>query len=1106
MERLSSGSVSFRSALAGVSVVLLAFFVLGGIAHAQSTASLNGTVTDPTGNVVAGAKVIVTNQATGVASTSETDAAGAFLFPTLPIGTYRIEFVAQGFETGVIKDLKLDVAMSVTRNFQLKVGQVTEQVLIVDNATVVETATPSLGQVINDKTVQDIPLNGRHFTDLSLLTPGTMTPPANGFLSAPLRGQGSFGINTAGAREDTTNWLVNGINLNDNVQNQITFQPPIDTLAEYKIDNSSFPAEYGRNSGAIVNLATRSGTSEYHGELFEFFRNNDLDARNFFNAAHNTAGTSLPQAPFKRNEFGADFGGPIKKNKLFFFLAYESIRQHQSLTVTSAVPSVDQIAALTCPAAPSPCAVKQLLALIPPANFARTGKGVPDITTDPNTWTGFTGGTLANVTINQGSADIDYELSQVDRVHGYYVVQKDLRQEPTSGGAIAANIPKFGDTRDGLRDLLTVSEDHTFGPTLTNTVRLGFNRIHLTFTPNELLNPAAFGVTLPTGAPANSGLPFFNVGGGLGFGGPTGEPQGRGDTTVVLNDSVNFLKGRNAFVFGAEIRRAYNNNIAFNVGSLTFASLTDFLLDEADAFTTQLGSGNDKIVQQSVDGFVQDSFKWKPNLTVNVGLRYAWNGTPFEARSRFTNFDPTTGELISSPQPYQTSNKNFQPRIGLAWDPFKDGKTSVRAAYAIMTQTPTTNVIVGLSGNPPFAVPISASSATNSITIENPSTAVVGTSLGPASINPQFDNSYNQNWNLAVQRQMTSSLGVTVAYVGVKGTHLQLTENINQPFVVNGFYQATRPFASLPTSSPIVPAQCEAPNPVCPYGNINQINSGGNSNYHALWVTADKHLSRGLEFLATYTWSKSLDYNSLSGGETYILQNAYNPRGDYGPSEFDARNRFVLSGFYQLPFKKNRLVSGWQAGIVTQAQSGNPLNPTLAIGPGPGISLTVRPDLLSAVGVAGDPTQYFKNPVLCEPFNGPVATTGPTAPAVPACGSTPTASLAMPCTFNATSNTPGKNNYAIVPGSCHPGDLGRNAILGPGFLNTDFSVTKDTKITERFTLQFRSEMFDVFNHPNFGNPVLTATSASFGNIQSTRFPTGDFGSSRQVQFALKLLF
>jgi hypothetical protein len=865
--------------------------------------------------------------------------------------------------------------------------------------------------------------------------------------SFPLRGQGSFGINTGGQREDTTNWLVNGINLNDPVQNQITFQPPIDTLAEFKIDNSAFPAEYGRNSGAIVNMATRSGTNAYHGEAFEFLRNNALDARNFFNTV------PTPQAPFKRNEFGAAFGGPIKRNKAFFFLAYEGIRQHQSLTVTSTVPSVNDRAGVTS------AAVNSLLALIPAANTVGSGTA-----TDPNTFNGFTGGALANVSLNQGSADFDLDLRQQDRIHGYYVVQKDLREEPTAGGAIGANIPGFGDTREGFRHLGTLSEDHTFGPTLANTVRIGFNRIHLTFLPNGFFDPTKFNIGMPAGSPVATGLPFINVAGTLGFGGPTNEPQGRGDTTTVLNDTLSWLKGRHTFAFGGEIRRAYNNNIAENIGSFTYTTMANFLADKGNAFTDQLGAGNNKILQPAYDVFAQDSFKWKPNFTINVGLRYAWNSTPSEAAGRFTNFDPTTGTLVSASQPYHTNNKNFQPRVGFAWDPFKNGKTSVRAAYAIMTQAPTTNIITGLSSNPLFALPVSLGSATNSITLENPFPAGTGISLGPFAINPNFDNAYAQDWNLTIQRQITSNLGVEVAYVGVKGTHLQLAENINQPFVNGGFYGTTRPFPTLRQTSPVLPAQCTAPSS-CPLGNFSgggQVNSAGNSHYNALWATVNKHFSHGLQFQGSYTFSKSLDYNSLSTGESLIIQNAYNPRGDYGLSEFDVRHRFVISGFYELPFKANRLVSGWQLGLTQQAQTGSPLNPTLAIGPGPGISLTVRPDITGQIQTTGSPSQWFANRAL----------------------------FVSPC----------------VAGVCHPGDLGRDAITGPGFVNTDFSVTKNTKITERFNLQFRSEMFDLFNHPNFGNPVLTVTSKSFGIIQSTRFPTGDFGSSRQIQFALKLLF
>jgi hypothetical protein len=1024
--------------------LLLFSFAFCGLAHAQSNASLNGTVTDSTGAGIPNAKVTVTNQATAVVSETQTDGAGAYLFPTLPIGLYRLEVTVPGFQSAVISNLKLEVATSVTQNVELKIGNATEKIEIVADAAIIETTTNSMSQVINDKTVQEIPLNGRHFTDLSLLTPGTLTPPANGFLSAPLRGQGSFGINTAGQREDTTNWLVNGINLNDPVQNQITFQPPIDTLAEFKIDNSSFPAEYGRNAGAIANMATRSGTNVYHGEAFEFLRNNALDARNYFNPV------GVKQNPFKRNEFGGDFGGPIKKNKMFFYLAYEALRQNQSLTALSTVPSPNDRAAVTSPA------VQSLLPLIPKANEVGTGTAG-----NPATFNLFSGGALANVSLNQGSADLDYELTEKDRIHGYYVVQKDRRQEPLLP-TVGDSIPGFGDTRDGFRQLMTVSEDHTFSASLANTVRIGFNRIHLTFLPNALLDPTKFDITMPPGSPAVTGLPDINVAGSLLFGGPNGEPQGRGDTTVVLNDSLSWLKGRHTFVFGGEIRRQYNNNIAENVGTFTFTSFANFLSDQASAFTVQLGAGNDRILQPSYEGFAQDSFKWKPNFTINVGLRYAWNSTPSEAHGDFTNFDPATGTLVKASQPYRTNSKNFQPRIGFAWDPFKDGKTSVRAAYAILTQDPTTNIVSGLSANPPFALPISASSKTNSITLENPAAAITGVSLGPAAINPGFDDMYAQDWNLTIQRQLTSTLGLEVAYVGLKATHLQLTENINQPFLVGNHYGTVKPFPTLPLTSSVIPSQCLAPNPVCPLNNINQINSGGNSNYNALWVTLNKHFSHGLQLLASYTYSKSLDYNSLSTGESLPIENAYNPRGDYGPSEFDARHRFVLSGFYEFPFKGNRLVSGWQLGVITQAQSGNPLTPTLLIAPGPGITLTVRPDVTGAVQTTGNPAQWFANKAV----------------------------FTSPC----------------VAGVCHPGDLGRDAITGPDFVNTDFSITKNTRILEKLNLQFRAEMFDLFNHPNFGNPILTETSSSFGQIQSTRVPTGDFGSSRQIQFALKLLF
>jgi hypothetical protein len=1099
--RVSTGIFSLRSAISQLLLLLVVCLAFSAPANAQSTAALNGTVTDATGASVPNAKVVLRNTATSVEWTSQTDGAGAYLFPSLPIGLYRVEVSAPSFQTTVINGLQLQVATAVTKDIQLQLGQVTQQVVITSEAPIVETATNGVGQVLNDKTVQEIPLNGRHFVDLGLLTAGTVTPPQNGFLTAPLRGQGSFAIDTAGNREDTTNWLINGINLNDPVQNQVTFQPPVDTLAEIKIDNSSFPAQYGRNSGSVVNLATRSGSNEFHGEAFDFFRNNVLDARNFFNPTFVTKSgvlTPNPQNPFQRNDFGADFGGPIIRNKLFFFIAYEGLRQNQAIPLSTFVPSVNQLAMVTSPS------IHALVAagIIPAAN----GPGT-DADGNPANFNGFIGSTAAHVALNQGSADLDYEWTASNRFHFYYVLQKDLREEPTQG----ANLPGFGDTRDGFRQLMTISEDHIFSPSMTNTVRLGFNRIHLFFTPTAL-NPADFDITLPPGSPEGVGIPNIVVSGAMAFGGPTGEPQGRGDTTVVLNDTLSWLKGRHDFAFGGEIRRAYNNNVAENVGSFSFTSLQNFVMDSASAFTVLEGAGNDRILEPSYGVFAQDSYKWKPNFTINIGLRYEWNSTPSEAENRFTTFDLATGSLIPAPQPFHTNNKNFEPRIGFAWDPFKDGKTSVRAAYAIMTQDPTTNVVTPLSSSPPFAVPISVNAA--NITLENPSAAIVGVSLGPTIVNPNFDNAYAQDWNLTIERQLNATMGLQVAYVGMKGTHLQLTENLNQPFVTDGLYGDTRPFPTLPLSSPILPAQCAPPNPQCTLGTISNIDSPGNSNYNALWVTLTKHLSNGLEFVASYTYSKSFDYSSVSSGDAVPVQNSFNPRGDYGLSEFDARHRFVLSGFYELPFKKgNRLLGGWEIGAVTQLQSGNPMTPLVQVNLGPQ-TFNLRPDAVGPATGGHGPAQFYnftaKNG-LCENYNGP--TTPITTLAVPDCATDTSAVLAIPCTFNAGAKPA---TQTLILGSCHPGDIKRDGLPGPDFINTDFSLVKTTKLTERFKLQFRAEMFDVFNHPNFGNPgnVLSSSSAlvptsfinSFGTITSTRFTTGDFGSSRQMQLALKLMF
>src|SRR5215217_1010500 len=349
-------------------LIFVAALLATSSALAQSTATIQGSVTDSKGAVLPNATVIVRNRNTSAERTIQTDSDGNYQLAALPVGLYSVEVRVEGFKTQVADHVTLEVAKTIVQNFQMDVGAISEQVQVSSDVPVIETTTTSVGTVINQRTVQEIPLNGRHFVDLGLLIPGSVTPPQNGFLTAPLRGQGSFAFNTAGNREDTVNFMINGINLNDMVQNQITFQPSINTVQEFKVDNSTFSAEYGRNSGAVVNIATRSGTNAFHGELFEFLRNEALDARNFFDAR---------KPPFKRNQFGAAIGGPIMlphfaeggspigydgKNRTFFFFSYEGLRQRQGLTLNTDVLSDAQRAAATS------ATTRRLLDFIPRAN------------------------------------------------------------------------------------------------------------------------------------------------------------------------------------------------------------------------------------------------------------------------------------------------------------------------------------------------------------------------------------------------------------------------------------------------------------------------------------------------------------------------------------------------------------------------------------------------------------------------------------------------------------------------------------------------------------------------------------------------------------------
>jgi hypothetical protein len=1034
-------------------VLPLLLLVFAATAFAQTTASIQGTVTDQSGAAVVGAKVTVKNPSLGLERTAQTGSTGSYEVPALPPGSYSVQVQISGFETQLAKDVLLEVSKNSVQNFGLKVASTSEVVTVEATAPVVEATTMSVGQTINQRTVQEIPLNGRHFVDLALLIPGTVTPPQNGFLTAPLRGQGSFAINTAGNREDAVNFMINGINLNDMVQNQVTFQPTINTVSEFKVDNSTYSAEYGRNSGAIVNIATRSGAEQFHGEVYDYLRNSFFDARNAFNPVADNAGNPLAQSPFKRNQFGGDFGGPIKKGKTYFFLSYEGLRHRQGLTTTSTVWTDAQRNDILAGGNPISAA---LLNLVPHANSGNK----------------FVGSATAPVNIDQGTADIRHVFNDRDTLHGYYVYQNDFRGEPTQG----ANIPGFGDTRAGHRQVLTLNETHVFSPSLVNEARAGANRILITFVPQNALDPSTLGLSGVLG-PNQQFMPtisFTDI--GLTFGDERQFPQGRGDTTFVLADTVSYVHGRHSFKFGTEFRDFRNDNFNNDPGQLVFncslnlavatttcpgatpALTNTFAQGIASTAARTLGNVANRINQGALDFFGQDTWKVNSSLTLELGLRFAWNMTPTEALDRYRTLlvSPGAGSVIvGTSEPY-AQNHHFQPRVGFSLDVFHNGQTILRGGYAFQVDQPITGIVTGLTSNPLLALPISVGAKTAFTSLGAAFDPANAANISPLVVNPNFQNADVQSWNLNIQQQVGRNTGFMVGYFGTKGTHLEIDRNINQ-FGILGT-AASRPFVSISTSSPILPSTVSPAHTVTLANSITERDSNSNSNYNALWVTANQHVTHGLQFNASYTWSHSIDEASRNNNGI-VVQDSTNIFSSRGSSDFDARHRFVVNAIYDLPFKGNRLVSGWALAPIMSFQSGNPfnivVNSTAVTGSG-----GLRPNLTGTPIITGNPlspTGWFSNPTVF-----------------------------------------------VAPGNAF-GTVGRNSFYGPGFSDVDLALIKNTKISERFNLQLRADAFDLLNHPNYGQPGGTV-GATLGQITSTRFPTGDSGSSRQLQMAMKLKF
>jgi hypothetical protein len=991
--------------LLGTAIVLTA-----GLASAQTTSTLQGTIFDPSGAVVSGASVLVEHTATGTRRTIVTDVRGRYELAALATGAYRIEVRAPGLRGQILGSVILDGARTIVQDVHLTIGDVAEDVTVAAPISPIDRGSIAVGHAMTEQQVQSLPLNGRRFVDLGFLLPGSVTPTQGGYLTAPSRGDGFYAFNTAGNREDTVNVVVNGVSINEQF-NDLPLQTSVTTIQELRVDNSTFSAQHGRNSGAIVNIVTRSGSNRLRGEAFEFFRHEDLDARNFF-----TRGSD--PGLFRRHQFGAGVGGPVVRNQIFFFTTYEGQRQQQGLDINSLVLSDAERAAVQKPQ------VRELLRFIPPAN-AVDGRGTAR----------FMGSTVTPFESDVASIDTTFTRGANRRLHGYYWHSRDVRAEPLLQGN---TIPGFGDVRRRRRHVFTLNEMRVLSPGLVNEARVGFLRSTGLVSPSQRQNPAELGINVGVDEPL--GLPQVSVAGGLNFGGPANFLMGRRGTTLSASDTLNYQRGRHSLRFGGDYRWYRNTSYVRDSGRINFPTVADFVAGVANAFSITLGNRPADVSQHMFGLFVQDQLGLRPDLTLELGLRSDWIMPASEGDGRFVVFEPDRAALV----PGDTRagglyplRMHLQPRGGIVWDPSRRGSVVVRAAYGVYTNVSITNMLTGATANPPQVLPLSYAGP---VGLDNAILLARNGGLSPSTVAPDFVNASTQSWNVNVQRQVRPALAVLIGYFGARSADLRLSRNVNQPI------DGVRPYPSLSADSPFLPGAT--------LGNITQIESSGKSSYRGLWISSRGRLSDGLQLTASYTLSRSADYNSLNT-QGVVLQNSYDLPADWGPSDYDARHRAAITAVYRLPFRGNTLVDGWQVSTVIQAQSGSPINVVTSSSALNGMANTVRPDVTGPIRTIGRIDQWF--------------------------------------------------DTSVFAAANHFGNLPRNAVVGPRFDTTDVAIAKQTAI-KGMRLELRAEVFNLFNHTNFGQPGNVVGSPNFGVITNTRFPTGELGSSREIQFGAKVTF
>ena len=1045
-----------------VAILFVSVLSTGIVCAQVAGGTILGVVSDSSGANIPKAAVSIKNPATDFVRNVVTNGEGLYRAPNLVPGTYQVSASAPGFATVVRSEVDLAVGAEVVINVELHVGAVTERVEIAEQAPSVDTSTSTMSAVVDANTVRELPMNARDWSALSNLEPGVTTVRTQvGVASGFERSNRGFGtqLTVGGNRPQQNNYRLDGISINDYSNggpgSVLGGNLGVDAIQEFSVVTSNATADYGRTSGGIINAVTRSGTNNFHGSVYEFLRNSALDASNFFD---------LTKPPFKRNQFGATAGGPIRKDRTFIFGDYEGLRQTLNVTQRSTVPSLNarngQLVGGNITVDPK---VQPYLALFPKPNGAATGGDFGSFTfSNPQV-------TTENFFTIRG----DNKFTDKDNFYATTMFDDSKTTNPdTYTFVLLASHSK--------RDLVTMAETHAFTPSVLNSSRFGFSRV-ISQAPQTIgaINPLASDTSL--GFVPGKAVGLMNITGLTIFPGGLGAP---GEFDYHFNsfqgyDDVFVTKGIHSLTFGGYIERIQANQLGQSNpnGNFGFASLTNFLLNKPRSFIAALpGDITPRDLRQTiVAGYIQDDIHLRKNLSLNLGLRYEMATVPTETANRLTTLRSPTDRtpVLGSPYFSNPTFRNFEPRVGFSWDPFRDGKTAVRGAFGIYDVLPLTYQFALLSQ---LAAPFFAR---GNIVGLAPGSFPTGATplLNPNRVRFFYIDATHRNyvmqWNLNVQRQLSKNLTAQVGYVGSRGVHQPL--RVDDMNIVLPTSHTSQGY-SWPT--PAGSGTLLNPN----VGQISGLFWNNTSTYHAMQLRVTQRMSHGLQMGGSYTWAKSIDTGSASlAGDAFLNAISslpfFDPNLRRGLSDFDIRQNLVINYTWHILTSSSLsgplrvLAGGWETGGIYQASSGLPF---------------------SAL-VGGDPLGLLSSDAF--DFADRLAT--------PGCSS-----LVNPGNPNHYIKT---QCFAAPNPLTRIGNAGRNTLQGPGLSNFDLSLFKNNPIptiSEHFNAQFRFEVFNALNHPNFAPPLHNNTlfNPNGSSISTAGLIDTTATTSRQLQFALKLMW